>query len=188
MEREQALQVIKVHLPEKRYIHTLGVMETAVMLAEKYDSNQKKAELAAIFHDYAKFRPIKEMTEIVLTEKMDKRLLVYGSELLHAPIGAYLVQKEVGIEDDEILAAIRYHTTGRPNMTILEKIVYLADYIEPNRSFPGVDEVRQLAEKNLDQAMIAAISNTILFLMKKQQPIFPDTFATYNQLLLKEEF
>ncbi len=188
MDKEKALEIIKSQLPEKRYIHTLGVVATAETLAKKYGANLKKTELAAIFHDYAKYRPVVDMTSIVIEEKMDQKLLKYGRELLHAPVGAYLVKKEVGIDDEEVLDGIRYHTTGRINMTLLEKVIYIADYIEPNRSFPGVEEVRLLAEENIDDALRVAITNTIHFLLKKQQPIFPDTFATYNQLLLKEEF
>ncbi|MFN7251297.1 MAG: bis(5'-nucleosyl)-tetraphosphatase (symmetrical) YqeK [Anaerobacillus sp.] len=188
MERDSALQIIQSQLPEKRYIHTVGVLETAVLLAEKYKVEREKIELAAIFHDYAKYRPIAEMKLIVSEQKMSDKLLSYGSELLHAPVGAYLVQKEVGIDDEDVLDGIRYHTTGRANMTLLEKIIYISDYIEPNRSFKGVEEVRKLAEKDLDQALITAISNTIQFLVKKRQPVFPDTLAAYNHLILKEEF
>ncbi|MCT8139648.1 bis(5'-nucleosyl)-tetraphosphatase (symmetrical) YqeK [Anaerobacillus sp. CMMVII] len=188
MEREKALEIIKGQLPEKRYIHTLGVLETAEMLAEKYGADMKKVELAAIFHDYAKYRPIEEMKSIVREQNMGDKLLKYGKELLHAPVGAYLVKKEVGINDEDILDGIRFHTTGRPNMTLLEKIIYIADYIEPNRSFSGVDEVRLLAANNLNEALTTSISNTIQFLIKKKQPVFPDTLAAYNHLILKEEF
>ena len=117
----------------------------------------KKAELAAIFHDYAKFRPKDEMKQIIVDQNMAKELLDFHSELWHAPVGAYLVEKEAGITDRDILDAIAYHTTGRIGMTVLEKVVYLADYIEPGRSFPGVDEVRELATKSLDKAMIQAV-------------------------------
>ncbi|RXJ00002.1 HD domain-containing protein [Anaerobacillus alkaliphilus] len=188
MDKEKALEIIKSQLPEKRYIHTLGVVETAVKLANKYGANPKKAELAAIFHDYAKYRPVSEMRSIVIEHKMDPNILKYGRELLHAPVGAFLVKKEVGIEDEETLNGIRYHTTGRPYMSLLEKIIYIADYIEPNRTFKGVEEVRVLAEEDLDLALVTSIANTVHFLLKKQQPVFPDTLATYNHLILKEEF
>lgn len=188
MDKAKALAIVKEQLTEKRYIHTIGVVETAGKLADVHSFDRKKVEMAAIFHDYAKFRPIEEMRKIVKEQEMDQRLLVYGDELLHAPIGAYLVHKEVGISDEDILNGIRYHTTGRPNMTLLEKIVYLSDYIEPNRNFPGVEEVRHLAFKNINQALIVALSNTISFLMKKKQPVFPDTLETYNSLIMKEEF
>lgn len=187
MNRSEALQVVKGQLTEHRYKHTLGVMETAIKLAQRYGADEKKAELAAIFHDYAKFRPKEEMRAIILEQQMPPDLLQFNSELWHAPVGAYLVKKEVGIEDTDILDAIRTHTSGRVGMTVLEKVIYLADYIEPGRYFPGVEEVRELAEVNLEKALIQSIRNSILFLMKKNQPIYPDTFHTYNDLVKKQE-
>ncbi|MGD6967240.1 bis(5'-nucleosyl)-tetraphosphatase (symmetrical) YqeK [Rossellomorea vietnamensis] len=185
MDRDQALNLVRAQLTEHRYLHTLGVMETAIELAERYNADRDKAEMAAIFHDYAKFRPKEEMKKIIETEGMDKRLLEYNAELWHAPVGAYLVRKEAGVEDEEILDAIRFHTSGRPGMTNLEKIIYLADYIEPGRRFPGVDEVRELAKDNLEEALILSIRNSITFLMKKNQAVFPETFYTFNELVLK---
>ncbi|MEH7109559.1 bis(5'-nucleosyl)-tetraphosphatase (symmetrical) YqeK [Bacillus sp. JJ1764] len=183
MEREEALKLVKVQLTEHRYQHTLGVMETAISLANQYGADVKKAELAAIFHDYAKFRPKEEMREIIVSQGYPQDLLEYNAELWHAPVGAYLTKIEAGLTDREILDAIRYHTSGRPGMTLLEKIVYLADYIEPGRHFPGVDEVREMAQNNLDQALIKAVQNTIFFLMKKNQTVYPETFFTYNDLV-----
>jgi predicted HD superfamily hydrolase involved in NAD metabolism len=185
MERREALEIVKKQLTEHRYQHTIGVMETAIALAEQYGADVKKAELAAIFHDYAKFRPKEEMKRIILEQNMPKDLLLYNTELWHAPVGAYLVEKEVGINDVEILDAIRYHTSGRPDMTLLEKVVYVADYIEPGRIFPGVDEVRELAKQDLNKALIKALQNTIQFLMNKNQAIYPDTFYTYNSLIME---
>ncbi|EKN64388.1 metal dependent phosphohydrolase [Neobacillus bataviensis LMG 21833] len=187
MEREKALELVKKQLTEHRYQHTLGVMETAITLAAQYGVDEKKAEEAAIFHDYAKFRPKDEMRGIIVSQGFPEDLLAYNSELWHAPVGAYLVEKEAGITDQEVLDAIRYHTSGRPGMTLLEKVIYLADYIEPGRHFPGVDEVREMAKVSLDQALIKAVQNTILFLMKKNQPVYPETFYTYNYLVTKLE-
>lgn len=187
MKREEALEIVQKQLTAHRYQHTLGVMETAVSLAEKYGDDKKKAELAAIFHDYAKFRDKEEMKSIIVAQKMNPELLEYNSELWHAPVGAYLAEKEAGISDPEILDAICYHTSGRPNMSKLEKIIYLADYIEPGRHFPGVEEVREMAKHDLNQALIQAVKNTIVFLLKKNQRIFPLTFLTYNDLLKKED-
>ncbi|MCU9613948.1 bis(5'-nucleosyl)-tetraphosphatase (symmetrical) YqeK [Caldibacillus lycopersici] len=187
MDRNEALQILKKHLPEKRYIHTLGVLETALDLARVYGCDEKKTELAAIFHDYAKYRPEEEMRNIIIQEHFPEDLLHYHSELWHAPAGAYLVKKELGIDDKDIFQAIYYHTTGRPGMTLIEKIIFIADYIEPGRQFPGVDEVRALAKKNLDDAILQASRNTIAFLMKKNAPIYPDTFHTYNHFLMKKE-
>lgn len=183
MDPKQALDLVKKQLTDHRYLHTLGVMETAIKLAKKFGAEEKKAELAAIFHDYAKFRPKEEMKQIIIEQGYSSDLLLFNEELWHAPVGAYLVQQEASINDEEILNAIRYHTSGRPGMTLLEKIIYLADYIEPGRHFPGVEEVRELAEKNLEEALIKSIQNSIVFLMKKNQPIYPDTFLTYNDLV-----
>jgi predicted HD superfamily hydrolase involved in NAD metabolism len=183
MEREKALEIVKKQLTEHRYVHTIGVMETSIKLADHYGADNKKAELAAIFHDYAKFRPKDEMKQIIIEQNMPSLLLEYNSELWHAPVGAYLVEKEAGIQDIEVLDAIRYHTSGRIDMTLLDKIIYLADYIEPGRHFPGVDEVRAMAEENLDHALLQAMKNTIQFLMKKNQPVFPDTFNAYNSMV-----
>ena len=187
MEREEALKLVKEQLTDHRYQHTLGVMETAIAHAKRYGGHEQKAELAAIFHDYAKFRPKDEMKEIIIAQGFPQDLLEYNSELWHAPAGAYLVEKEAGISDREVLEAIRYHTSGRPGMTLLDKIIYLADYIEPGRHFPGVEEVRNMAKENLDKALIKAIQNTIMFLLKKNQTIYPDTFYTYNDLIKKLE-
>jgi predicted HD superfamily hydrolase involved in NAD metabolism len=187
MEREVALQTVKEQLTDHRYQHTIGVMDTAIVLAERYGADVKKAELAAIFHDYAKFRPKDEMKQIIIDQGMEPQLLAFNSELWHAPVGAYLVEKEVGIKDEEILDAIRYHTSGRMGMSLLDKIIYLADYIEPGRHFPGVDEVRDLAKANLNLALIQAIKNSIQFLMRKNQPVYPDTIYTYNDLVKLRE-
>lgn len=188
MDRAKALEIVKKQLTDHRYKHTLGVEETAVRLAKKYGANEKQAELAAIFHDYAKFRPKEEMKQIILREKMPEELLSFNSELWHAPVGAYLVESEVGIHDHEVLEAIRYHTSGRPHMSLLEKIIYVADYIEPGREFPGVDEVREVADKNLNEALLLSIQNSIIFLIKKKRAVFPLTLQTYNYFIhLKED-
>ncbi|WP_077214045.1 bis(5'-nucleosyl)-tetraphosphatase (symmetrical) YqeK [Bacillus dakarensis] len=184
MDRNEALKIVKPQLTDHRYQHTIGVMETAIILAKKYGADEKKAETAAIFHDYAKFKPKEEMKKLIIDEKMPAVLLDYNSELWHAPVGAFLVEKVVGIKDEDILDAIRYHTSGRKGMSLLEKVIYLADYIEPGRHFPGVDEVRKLAQEDLNLALIKAVQNTIIFLMKKNQAVFPETFEAYNDLVI----
>lgn len=183
MERSEALEIVKQQLTERRFQHTLGVMETAIELAKRYGADVKKAELAAIFHDYAKYRPYEEMGQIIIQQNLGRNLLTTNPEVWHGPVGAYLVQKEVGITDEEILNAIRYHTSGRPNMTLLEKVIFLADYIEPGRKFPGVEEVRNLANNDLDEAVLKATQNTIQFLVTSEQVIFEDTIHTYNDYI-----
>ena len=183
MNKEKALIIVKEALTEKRYIHTIGVMETAVKLAKKYGADEDKAEMAAIFHDYAKFRPKEEMKQIIIDQNMPHDLLEHNDELWHAPVGAYLVEKEVGIRDKEILDAIKWHTSGKINMSKLEKIVFLADYIEPGRDFPGVEEVRSMAEIDLNKAVAQSLRNTIKFLLERNQLVYPDTLHSYNYMI-----
>jgi predicted HD superfamily hydrolase involved in NAD metabolism len=185
MNSDKALRVVKDQLTERRYVHTLGVMETAIKLAEIYKVDVGKAELAAIFHDYAKFRDKEEMRQIIINQKMPQDLLQHHDELWHAPVGAYLVENEVGITDHEVLEAIRCHTSGKINMSPLDKVLFVADYIEPGRDFPGVEQVRESAMNSLDIAVIQAMKNTITFLLKRNQPIYPDTFHAYNDMTMK---
>ncbi|MFT8322372.1 MAG: bis(5'-nucleosyl)-tetraphosphatase (symmetrical) YqeK [Bacillus sp. (in: firmicutes)] len=187
MKREQALAIVKEQLTEQRYLHTVGVMDTAIKLAEKTGENVEKAELAAIFHDYAKFRPKEEMQQIIMEQKMDPQLLTFHPELWHAPVGAYLVEKEAGIKDKQVLDAIKYHTSGRPGISMLEKIVYLADYIEPGRKFPGVEEVRELTAANFEKGFITSVKNTMNFLITNNRPVFPLTFQMYNSIVMNME-
>lgn len=185
MNREKALRLVKEQLTEQRYVHTIGVMEAAIELAERYGVDKDKAELAAIFHDYAKFRDKEEMRRIIIDQKMPQDLLQFHDELWHAPVGAYLVEKEAGVSDDEVLEAIRCHTSGKINMSTLDKVLYVADYIEPGRDFPGVEQVRESAKSSLDIAVIQAMKNTITYLLTRNQPVYPDTFHAYNDMTMK---
>ncbi|MGM9987676.1 MAG: bis(5'-nucleosyl)-tetraphosphatase (symmetrical) YqeK [Bacillaceae bacterium] len=184
MNRNEALALVESNVNKKRYIHTLGVVQTAIALAERFGVDVKKAELAAIFHDYAKCMPIDEMKVIIEKEEgLLPNVLAYNKELWHAVAGAILVRDKIGIDDKDIFQAILYHTTGHPNMTTLDKVIWVADYIEPNRSFPGVETARALAEKSLDDVLVFGLKNTIMFLMEKNQTIYPLTFETYNKFI-----
>ncbi|WP_053219102.1 bis(5'-nucleosyl)-tetraphosphatase (symmetrical) YqeK [Virgibacillus senegalensis] len=183
MERSEALGIVEPHLTKARFEHTVRVTDTALELANKYGGKLKTVELAAIFHDYAKYRNREELRSWIIHEPtLPKDLLEYHHELWHGPVGALLVQREVGIQDKEVLTPIRWHTTGKTGMNKLEKLVFLADYIEPGRHFPGVDDVRKAAEENLDYACWMVSKNTIHYLMSKNQRIYPDTFHAYNDL------
>lgn len=183
MQIEEAKKVVKPHLTKNRYEHTLRVAETAVELAAIYNVSKDKAELAAIFHDYAKYRSLEEMRRIISNNNMlPKDLLHYHHELWHGPVGSILIELEYGITDKAIKEAIFYHTTGRANMTNIELVIFVADYIEPGRSFPGLEEVRIAAKDNLIKAAWLASRNTISFLMSKADRIYPDSFHAYNDL------
>ncbi|WP_249871035.1 bis(5'-nucleosyl)-tetraphosphatase (symmetrical) YqeK [Oceanobacillus saliphilus] len=182
MKIDLAIEKVKAHLTEERFQHSIRVAETAVKLAELYRDSTEKAELAAIFHDYAKYRPLDEMKHWIKKSPLPKDLLHYHHELWHGPVGALLIEAEHGIVDKEIQNAIHYHTTGRAHMSKLDKIIFLADYIEPGRKFPGVDDVREMAKKDLTKACWMASRNTINHLVNKGNTIYPDTFYAYNDL------
>ncbi|CAM3105411.1 bis(5'-nucleosyl)-tetraphosphatase (symmetrical) YqeK [Sporolactobacillus spathodeae] len=183
MELMEAEQAIKALLPSKRYRHSLGVSQTAGKLAAKYGADRDKAELAGMLHDIAKYFP-----DDALTAMLQRRpdygtdFLSYSDKLWHAPAGAIYAEEKCGIDDTEILQAILYHTTGRAGMSLLEKIIFLADYIEPGRDFPGVDEVREAAKHDLDEAVFLELQKTTIYLMEKRQRVYPKTFEAYNDL------
>lgn len=180
MKKNDAINHVKPHLTKDRFKHTLRVAETAGKLAALYDQPSDKVELAAVFHDYAKYRALDEMKRWIINSRLPKDLLHYHHELWHGPVASILIDREYGIVDPEIRNAIMYHTTGRANMSKIEMIIYLADYIEPGRSFPGVDEVREIAMHDLIRSCWLISRNTINFLMQKKVTIYPDTFHAYN--------
>ncbi|AXI09520.1 phosphohydrolase [Oceanobacillus zhaokaii] len=187
MDKNEAINIVKPHLTKARMEHTLRVAETAVKLANRFGESAEKAELAAIFHDYAKYRSLDEMARWIKESTLPKDLLDYHHELWHGPVGSLLIEREHGITDADIKNAIHYHTTGRANMSKFEMIIYLADYIEPGRSFPGLDEVREVAEQDLLHACFLVSKNTINYLMKKNVTIYPDSFYAYNDFTKKAQ-
>lgn len=186
MKFEHVMEQMKDRMPEKRYIHTRGVATTAVHLAEKYGEDSEKAELAGILHDSVKYAEKKWLREKIISEKMDPILLEFHHELWHAPVGSYVAKNEFNINDEDILNAIKYHTTGRAGMSRLEKIIYISDMIEPSRNFPGVELLKEKAELDLEDAMISCIQHSMTFLIEKKQPVFPDSFHCYNDLIQKK--
>lgn len=165
---------------EKRYEHTLGVAYTAAALAMCYNADVKNAQLAGMLHDCAKCLSDEKRLSIckkygIPMTDVEKR----NPFLLHAKAGAYLAEKKYGIEDRDILNAIQYHTTGRPDMSLLEKIVFVADYIEPGRKqAPNLPEIRQLAFQDLDKAMVRILEDTVQYLEQGGGEIDPATEET----------
>ena len=174
-------------LSEKRYVHSLGVADEAKKLACKYGVDENRAYLAGLVHDCAKEVPPQDMEGILKTkygvsvDSMSK----LTPKILHGVLGACEAQSKFGIYDPEILDAVKYHTTGKGNMSMLAKIVYIADYIEPNRDFDGVDELRRLAYTNIDEAIIKGIDDTIADLIKRGLLLHPDTIHARNDLVIK---
>ncbi|MFC4558881.1 bis(5'-nucleosyl)-tetraphosphatase (symmetrical) YqeK [Virgibacillus kekensis] len=182
MNKEEAIKIVEPFLKRERFEHTLRVADTAVELATIYNESIEKVEMAAIFHDYAKYFPLEDMKKVILKNDLPKDLFEYHSELWHGPVASVLVEQEYGIEDHEIHSAIRYHTTGRANMSMMDKIIFVADYIEPGRNFPGVEEVREMAKQDLTRSAWMALANTIRFLVSRHATVYPDTFYAYNDL------
>ena len=171
---------------EKRYSHSLRVMETALKLCQIYNEKEDRVRLAAILHDCGKMLDQAQLLQaskdfdIVLDEYMENNI-----ELIHAPLGAKIAEKKYKIKDQEVLNAIKYHTTGRENMTLLDKIIFIADYIEPKRNFEGIDEIRQLAPIDIDRSIVLAMDKTIKFLIDNKNLIHTKTIVARNDLIIK---
>ncbi|MHA7963870.1 bis(5'-nucleosyl)-tetraphosphatase (symmetrical) YqeK [Paenibacillus sp. CAU 1782] len=183
MERAEMIEAVKAEMPERRWIHTEGVMATSILLAKRFGGDPERAELAALLHDVAKFWAIDRQAAVIADNGLGVELLAYEKELWHAPVGAWEAGTRFGVDDEDVLNAIRYHTSGRRGMSKLEKIVWLADYIEPGRDFPGINEIRSLSEKNLDIAILAALDATIGVLISRGKLIYPLTVEARNDIL-----
>ncbi len=183
MERDKLLAQVRAQMNEKRYLHTLGVAASARNLAMRYGADPDKAELAGYTHDYCKCWPTARMLEYLHRYDIAQDIIEGEKELWHAFVGAIVIQDELGINDPEILQAVRYHTTGRVGMSLLEKVVCVADYIEPTRDYPGVEKVRELAHKDLDQALAQGLGATIQFLIEQKKAVHPLTLLAYNDLV-----
>lgn len=179
--RDKLIQIIQSQMSRERFQHVLGVEQVAVQLAEKFGVSTEAASIAALTHDYAKERSDKEMQELIFSEKLDLEWLDYGSNIWHGPLGAVLVERELGISNPDILNAIRHHTIGAEKMTLLEQVIYVADYIEPGRNFPGVERARVLVEENLQEAVRYETKRILQHLIEQNRKIYPKTIATYNK-------
>ena len=187
MKIEVAHQVIEQTLSRPRYEHTIRVAETAEQLAERFNVSTKDALLAGLLHDYAKEYPVAVLQTYITQFNLPNDLLEFHHELWHAPVGAKLLEQKYPELDRAVILAIKFHTTGRANMTPLEKILFVADYIEPGRTFAQVEEVRELAIVNIDKAVQRALRNTLVFLASKNVTIYPDTLYAYNELTNNKE-
>ena len=188
MELSDIQKDLKNSLSSKRFHHSAGVAQTAAHLAEKYGADREKAYLAGWVHDCAKEMTLPKMQELAKKGGITGDIPLLSSRaLLHGPAGSILIETKYGIKDEEIKSAVYYHTTGHINMTLLEKIIFLADYIEPSRDFPGVNTLRHLAEKNLDEALLAAYDSTISHLLEQKAYIYNLTFMGRNDLILKRK-
>ncbi|MGL4403418.1 MAG: bis(5'-nucleosyl)-tetraphosphatase (symmetrical) YqeK [Fusobacteriaceae bacterium] len=170
----------------KRYKHVLGVIETAQKLALHYGVSTEKAKLAALLHDIMKEERL-DVLNCLCSKKKFKETTKYekSNEILHGFAGAEYAEEKYGIKDEEILNAVRYHTVGRENMEILEKIIYIADGIEPGREYKNVDKIRELAFKNLDEAILYEVNQKIIYLIETDKIIHINALKMRNFLLKK---
>lgn len=183
---QEILKWMKEHLSDERYIHCLGTAECAKELAKQFDENEEKAYVAGLLHDCAKCFDTEKLLEIINGNLDVEPNEMMNYKTLHAPVSAYCAQKDFGICDDEILSAIRWHTLGKKEMTTFEKIIFLADKIEPNTRDKEYREkiCSILKEDNgLNKALLKCYKETIKSLVKRELKICPLTIDIYNNLL-----
>ena len=187
--REALLAKMETVMPEKRLRHCLGVEKAARELAERFGLDVEKAGLAGLLHDYAKKVSDEDFLALIDKYQLDPDLKNWGNNVWHGMVGIYKIQEDLGLTDPAILRSIEIHTVGSGQMSTLDKIVYVADYIEHNRAFPGVDQARDIAQVSLDRAVAYETARTVEHLAHQGLPIYPQTLETYNAFVkyLKEE-
>ena len=182
---KEILTWLKENLSEERFNHSVGTAECAEKLAEKYNLNKEKAYIAGLLHDCAKCFSNEKLLDIIHKNLHVEKCEMLNYKTLHAPVSAYIAEKEFGVTDKEILSAIRWHTLGKLNMTDFEKIVFLADKIEPNTRDPEYSKQIQtlLNEDNgLNKALLRCYKETIKSLVKRDLKICILTIEIYNKL------
>lgn len=186
---EKLREEVKKRVKEKRYIHILGVEEKAVELAKKYGVDEKKARIAAILHDVAKSMEIEKMEKICKKYFEDELTSedMKISEILHGFVGYIVARDEFGIDDQDILDAIKYHTIGKKGLGILGRIIYIADGIEKNRVYPGVEKIREITDQDLDSGIIYEIDRKIVYLESIGGTIHKNTLEMRDELADKRK-
>lgn len=181
-------EVLRERLTERRFIHSLNVAKSAEELAGIYGYDEAKAYTAGLVHDCCKDTPAGLQLSYMLENKMNlTEMEISTAKLYHAMCGSMFIQKEFGIDDEEIINAVRYHTTGRKNMSLLEKIVFIADFISEERDYNGVDVMREKARRSLDEAIVEGLSFTIKDLIDAGRVVHTDTLDAYNDAIINVE-
>lgn len=185
---EEYRSLIKSRMGERRYIHSINVAKSAVELAKRYNSDLQKAEIAGILHDCCKEIPREEMLQImtdggIILDAVEKG----SSKLWHSIAGSVYVRDVLHINDEDIINAIRYHTTGRASMSLLEKIIFVADFIGDERDYNGVDIMRKKAFENLEDAMLFGLQFTIKDLTSRKLTIHSNAIFCYNDTIINLE-
>ncbi len=180
-------RLLREKLDDYRFLHSLNVADSAVSLAQMYGANEEKAYFAGLLHDI-----MKNENNVDMLKMMEKGGIILSCtekanpKLWHAMAGEVCLREELGITDEEILSAVRYHTTGKAGMSLFDKIIYVADYISAERSYPDVDVMRRLSfNVGLDEACLYSLQYTLKSLSEKKGIIHEDSLAFYNDLVMK---
>ena len=184
---EKLKEDLKIVLSDSRYNHSISVMNMCEALASKYNVNVKKAKLVGLMHDMAKDMTKEEKIQYVKNNNIECSLIEEKIvEILHGKIAADICKKKYQFEE-EMCTAIKYHTTGKENMTLLEKILFIADKIDETRNYEGVEDLRELAFEDLDKAILKNIDDTLIINIQKNKLILEESIKTRNNLLLSSE-
>ena len=186
--RDGYLSLLQTRLNDKRYIHSLNVAAAAVLLAKRFGADEDKSYVAGLLHDITKNETDENQLQIlqsggiILTDTQKN-----NPKLWHAMSGMVYLRDTLGVTDEEILGAVRWHTTGKAGMTLLEKVIFIADYISVERDYPDVDVMRRLSETSLDAAALYALKFSLRHLSEKEKPICEDSVAYYNELIISKQ-
>lgn len=172
---------MKINLSISRYNHCVAVGRLAREMAKKFGVDEDKAEIAGLFHDFSKHMDDKEALENLNKYHVSDDFLLKNPKLAHGKIASFILNNEYGLEDEEILSAIDKHTFGSADMTKLDKIVFLADAIEPARNYPECDKIRKIAEKDLDLACIVYLKENIKYLLQNDNLVSSQSIEMYNK-------
>lgn len=180
--------LLKDRLTEKRYLHSLAVADEAARLAEILEADVQKMYVAGLLHDICKNETAEQQLQLfsqfgIMLTDIEKA----SPSVWHAYSGALYIKNVLGIDDEDIISSVRYHTTGKADMTLSEKIIYIADLTEVNRDYPDVDVVRALLKDDIDKAIIYVLKYTLKKLVADNKPIHPNTLDAYNFLVLNSE-
>lgn len=182
-------KIIKPLMSERRYVHSVNVAKEAKILAKMYGADEDKAYVAGMLHDITKEMPKEEQLQIVLDGGIIlDNVLKEAPKLWHGLSGSLYVKKNLNINDEDIINAIRYHTTGRANMSLLEKIIFVADFTSEERTYKGIATMRKKSRKSLEEAMLYGFKFTFSDLTSRELAIHPYELDCYNEIVLEKSF
>lgn len=186
-DRDFFIEKLKSNLDDSRFQHCLRVEEKSIMLAKLYGADVQRAGIAGLLHDYCKQMSNNKFIQTIKNYNLDQDLLNYGNGIWHGIVGAEIIREELSVNDELILNAIRKHTIADSYMNDLDKILFIADFIEDARDFPEVIEARKIANKSLDKAVAFEISHTLKYLISQNKKIYPKMLESYNAWVVEEK-